>query len=156
MKVFSSVEEIKAAVGTHLGTGDWLTVEQQQVDTFAEATGDHQWIHVDPERARGGPFGTTIAHGFLTLSLNPLLTRTAYRVDNVRMGVNYGLNKVRFITPVPVGGRVRGSYELLEATDVHGGAGADGGVQLVVRATIELAGSERPAAVAETLVRYYR
>ncbi len=156
MRVFNGVDDLRAAVGTQLGVGEWRTVEQGQIDMFADATDDHQWIHIDAEKAEDGPFGTTIAHGFLTLSLNPLLTRTAYRVDNVRMGVNYGLNKVRFITPVPVGGRVRGSYELLEATDVHGGAGADGGVQLVVRATIELAGSERPAAVAETLVRYYR
>ena len=157
MKIFSSVEEIKAAEGTHLGTGDWLTVEQRQIDTFAEATGDLQWIHVDPERALGGPFGTTIAHGFLTLSLNPLLSLTAYRVDNVRMGVNYGLNKVRFISPVPVGSRLRGSYQLLEVTEITGAiTGADGGgVQLVVQATIELEGSERPAAVAETVVRYY-
>ena len=150
MTTFSSVEELTAAVGTHIGTGDWLTIDQKRIDTFADATGDHQWIHVDPERAKDGPFGTPIAHGFLTLSLNPLLTRTAYDVTNVKMGVNYGLNKVRFTNPVPVDSRVRGRYELLEATDVGGG-----GVQLTVKATIELEGSERPAAVAETLVRYY-
>jgi acyl dehydratase len=150
MRVFSSVEDLKAAVGTHIGTGDWLTIDQKQIHTFAEATGDHQWIHVDPEQAKNGPFGTTIAHGFLTLSLNPILGKTAYQVDNVKMGVNYGLNKVRFTSPVPVNSKVRGSYELVEVVDVAGG-----GVQLVVKATIEIEGSERPAAVAETLVRYF-
>ncbi|MDQ2707564.1 MAG: MaoC family dehydratase [Actinomycetota bacterium] len=149
MRVFTSVEDIRSAVGSHLGTSDWVTIEQKQIDTFADATGDHQWIHVDPDKAKDGPFGKPIAHGFLTLSLNPVLTQTAYRVDNVKMGVNYGLNKVRFTSPVPVGSRVRGSYELVEVTDVAGG------VQLIVKATIELEGSERPAAVAETLVRYY-
>ena len=149
MRIFTSVEDIKSAVGTHIATSDWLTIDQKQIDTFAEATGDHQWIHVDPEKAKDGPFGTTIAHGFLTLSLNPVLCQTAYRVDNVKMGVNYGLNKLRFTSPVPVGSRVRGSYELVEVTDVAGG------IQLTVKATIELEGSERPAAVAETLVRYY-
>ncbi|MGI8816991.1 MAG: MaoC family dehydratase [Pseudonocardia sp.] len=149
MRVFTSVEDIKSAVGSHLGTSDWVTIEQKQIDTFADATGDHQWIHVDPDKAKDGPFGKPIAHGFLTLSLNPVLAQTVYRVDNVKMGVNYGLNKVRFTSPVPVGSRVRGSYELVEVTDVAGG------VQLIVKATIELEGSERPAAVAETLVRYY-
>jgi acyl dehydratase len=150
MATFSSVEELKAAVGTHIGTGDWLAIDQKRIDTFADATGDHQWIHVDPERAKEGPFGKPIAHGFLTLSLNPLLCKSAYEVTGVKMGVNYGLNKVRFTNPVPVDSRIRGSYELVSAEDVKGG-----GVQLTVKATIELEGSERPAAVAETVVRYF-
>jgi acyl dehydratase len=150
MTTFSGIDELKAAVGTHIGTGDWLTVDQKMIDLFAEATGDHQWIHVDPEKAKDGPFGKPIAHGFLTLSLNPILGKTAYSVENVKMGVNYGLNKVRFTSPVPVDSRVRGSYELVAAEDVAGG-----GLQLTVKATIEIEGSERPAAVAETLVRYY-
>ena len=150
MATFSSVEELKAAVGTHIGTGDWLEIDQKRIDTFADATGDHQWIHVDPERAKEGPFGKPIAHGFLTLSLNPILCKSAYEVREVKMGVNYGLNKVRFTNPVPVDSRVRGSYELVSVEDVKGG-----GVQLTVKATIELEGSERPAAVAETVVRYF-
>src|SRR5690606_23845464 len=111
----------KAAVGTQLGASDWLTVDQKRIDGFADATGDHQWIHVDPERAKNGPFGRTIAHGFLTLSLVPIFSSQVFRLENVKMGINYGLNKVRFTAPVPVGSRLRGSFELLSVTDVPDG-----------------------------------
>jgi acyl dehydratase len=136
-------------VGESLGSSDWLSVDQKRIDQFADATGDHQWIHVDPERAKDGPFGTTIAHGFLTLSLIPIFTPQVFRVENVKMGVNYGLNKVRFTSPVPVNSRLRASYELASVDDVAGG------VQVASTVTVELEGSERPACVAETLVRYY-
>ncbi|WP_028925443.1 MaoC family dehydratase [Pseudonocardia acaciae] len=149
MRVFNGVDELKAAVGSHVGTSDWVTVDQKQIDGFADATGDHQWIHVDAEKAKAGPFGTTIAHGFLTLSMTPIFGSQTYRVENVKMAINYGLNKVRFTSPVPVGSRLRGSYELLSVDDVQGG------VQVANKVTIEIEGSDRPACVAETLVRYY-
>lgn len=150
MRVFNGVDELRAAVGSTLGTSDWVTIDQEQINLFADATGDHQWIHVDEERAKAGPFGTTIAHGFLTLSLLPALIKQAYRVDHVTMGVNYGLNKVRFTAPVPVGSKVRGVVELVDASDVAGGA-----VQLTTKVTVEIEGSERPALVAEWLLRQY-
>ncbi|HEY2097631.1 MAG TPA: MaoC family dehydratase, partial [Pseudonocardia sp.] len=118
MRVFNGADELKAAVGEQLGTSDWVTVEQKQIDTFAEATGDHQWIHVDAEKAKDGPFGGTIAHGYLTLSLLPVFSAQVYKVENVKMGINYGLNKVRFTSPVPVNSRLRGSFELLEVSEV--------------------------------------
>lgn len=149
MRVFSGVDELRAAAGSELGVSDWITVDQSRIDMFAEATGDHQWIHVDAARANDGPFGTTIAHGFLTLSLLPVLISQVYRVENVRMGVNYGLNRVRFTSPVPVGSKVRGSVELLDVTDV------EVGVQLVNKVTVEIDGSARPALVAEWLTRQY-
>ena len=149
MRVFNGVDELRAAVGTELGSSDWITVEQHRIDQFADATDDHQWIHVDADRAQDGPFGTTIAHGFLTLSLLPALIAQVYRVDGVRMGVNYGLNRVRFTSPVPVGSKVRGTIELVEMTDVTGG------VQLTTKVTIEIEGSARPALVAEWLTRQY-
>jgi acyl dehydratase len=150
MKVFSTPAELAAAVGTEIGVGDWLAVEQSRIDQFAEATGDHQWIHVDPERAAAGPFGATIAHGFLTLSLIPALGQQIYRVEGVRMGINYGLNKVRFPAPVRVGSKVRARVAIAEATEV-----ADGGYQFVSRFTIEVEGQEKPACVAETVTRLY-
>lgn len=149
MRVFSGVDELRGAVGTRIGTSDWLTVEQDRIDVFADATGDHQWIHVDPERAKDGPFGTTIAHGFLTLSLLPLLVGQAYKIENVKMGVNYGLNKVRFTSPVAVGSKVRADVELVDVTDITGG------VQLATKIIVEIEGSERPALVAEWLTRQY-
>ncbi|TDC89329.1 MaoC family dehydratase [Saccharopolyspora aridisoli] len=147
MKVFTSKEEILAAQGEELGTSEWLTITQEQVNTFADATHDHQWIHVDVEKAKRGPFGTPIAHGFLTLSLLPKLNSETFRVDNVKMGINYGLNKVRFPSPVPVGARVRATTELISATEI------DGGLQLAVKATVEIEGAEKPACVAEFLSR---
>ena len=149
MRVFSGVDELRDAAGTELGVSDWVTVEQSRVDLFAEATDDHQWIHVDSARAAEGPFGTTISHGFLSLSLLPALLAQVYRIDGTRMGVNYGLNRVRFTAPVPVGSQVRASVELLEVSDVTGG------VQLTTRVTVQIAGSERPALVAEWITRQY-
>jgi acyl dehydratase len=149
MRVFNGVDDLRAAVGTTIGSSDWMTIDQGQVDGFADATHDHQWIHVDAERAKEGPFGTTIAHGFLTLSLLPVLIAQVYKVDGVKMGINYGLNKVRFTSPVPVGSAVRGTIELTDVGDVAGG------VQLVNKVTVEIEGSERPALVAEWLTRQY-
>jgi acyl dehydratase len=137
------------ATGQHLGYSDWIVIDQKRVDLFAEATGDHQWIHVDPERAAAGPFQRTIAHGFLTLSLMPVLAAGVYRVDGVRMAVNYGLNRVRFPAPLPVGSRVRGGVELVEVTPV------EGGVQAVARVTVEIDGAPKPCCVAETVARLY-
>ena len=149
MRVFDGVDDLRTAVGTTIGSSDWLTIEQGRIDGFADATLDHQWIHVDPERAQEGPFGTTIAHGFLTLSLLPAMIARVYRVEGVRMGINYGLNKVRFTSPVPVGSKVRGTIELVEVGDVAGG------VQLANKVTVEIEGSDRPALVAEWLTRQY-
>jgi acyl dehydratase len=149
MREFPSLAALAEAVGQHLGYSDWHEVDQKKIDLFADATGDHQWIHVDPERAAKGPFKGTIAHGFLTLSLIPLLNAGVYRVDGVRMGVNYGLNKVRFPSPLPVGSRVRGGIELVEVTPV------DGGVQVVARVTVEAEGASKPCCVAETVARFY-
>lgn len=148
-RVFASLDELRAAVGEQLGWTDWVTVEQKRIDQFAEATGDHQWIHVDAERAAQGPFGTTIAHGFLTLSLIPSLTPLLFQVEGVRMGVNYGVNKVRFPAPVPVGSRLRATAKVAELTEVGGG------VQLVTQVTIEREGGEKPVCVAETVSRFY-
>ncbi|MDT7559424.1 MAG: hypothetical protein QOI68_3894 [Pseudonocardiales bacterium] len=149
MRVFNGADELKAAVGEQLGTSDWVTVEQKQIDTFAEATGDHQWIHVDAEKAKDGPFGGTIAHGYLTLSLLPVFSAQVYKVENVKMGINYGLNKVRFTSPVPVNSRLRGSFELLEVSEVKDA------LQVVNKVTVEIEGSERPACVAEWVTRVY-
>ncbi|GAA1947517.1 MaoC family dehydratase [Kitasatospora viridis] len=149
MTSFASLDELTAAVGTELGSSEWHTVTQQQVDLFAEATGDHQWIHVDPERAKAGPFGGPIAHGYLTLSLIPLLAKECYSVGGVRMAVNYGSDKVRFPAPVPVGSRVRATAELLSLT------GVTGGYQAVVRFTITSEGGSKPHCVAETITRFY-
>ncbi|GII22018.1 MaoC family dehydratase [Planosporangium mesophilum] len=137
------------SVGQHLGYSEWHEIDQKRIDLFADATGDHQWIHVDPERAASGPFKRTIAHGYLTLSLIPMLNAQVYRVSGVRMGVNYGVNKVRFPSPVPVGSRVRAGVELVEVTPV------EGGVQVVGRVTIEAEGGSKPCCVAETVARYY-
>jgi acyl dehydratase len=150
MKTFSTLDELTALVGQDIATSEWTTVTQKQIDLFAEATGDHQWIHVDPERAKSGPFGAPIAHGYLTLSLLPLLFASAVKVEGTRMGVNYGLNKVRFITPVPAGSRVRGHLKLLSSEPVSGG-----GVQQVWEVTVELEGAAKPACVAESIVRRY-
>jgi acyl dehydratase len=138
-----------ALVGQELGASDWVPVDQARINQFAQATGDHQWIHLDPVRSAAGPFGAPIAHGFLTLSLLPMLFESAFVVDDVRMGVNYGLNRVRFVSPVRVGSRVRGRFKLLSFEPLEGGA------QLTVEATIELEGSAKPACVAETVSRRY-
>ncbi|WP_020415680.1 MaoC family dehydratase [Amycolatopsis sp. ATCC 39116] len=145
MRVFSSLQEFERAVGTRLGHGEWLEVTQDRVDCFADATGDHQWIHVDPERAATGPFGTTIAHGFLTLSLVPLLTEGIVRVEGFSAAVNYGCNKVRFPAHVPVGSRIRAGVELVSVERAAAGALS------TTRVTVELDGSEKPVCVADTL-----
>ena len=149
MRVFNGVDELRAAKGTEVGVSEWFTVAQERIDGFADATEDHQWIHVDAAKAADGPFGTTIAHGFLTLSLLSRLVQDVYRIDGVRMGVNYGLNKVRFTSPVPVDSRVRARVELVDVADVTGG------VQLTIGVTVEIEGSEKPALVAEWLTRQY-
>lgn len=145
MRTFHGIEELEKAVGSHLGHSDWHTVTQEQIDRFAGATGDRQWIHVDPEKAAGGPFGTTIAHGYLTLSMVPSLVQRIYRLDGLSMSVNYGSNKVRFPAPVPVGSRIRAGVELLSVERGSGGARA------VVRVTIEREGGDKPVCVAETV-----
>ncbi|HVO06063.1 MAG TPA: MaoC family dehydratase [Burkholderiaceae bacterium] len=143
------LSSLQQRVGEELAVGDWVSVDQATIDKFADATGDHQWIHVDPERARSGPFGTTIAHGFLTLSLLPRLAESAIAIDDVRMGVNYGLNRVRFPAPVPVDSRIRARMKLLGYEPI------DGGAQLVMEVTIEREGSGKPVCVAETVSRRY-
>ncbi|MQA24892.1 MAG: dehydratase [Micromonosporaceae bacterium] len=147
MRVFHGLEEFAAAKGEHLGHSDWHTVTQEQIDTFAAATGDHQWIHVDPAKAASGPFGTTIAHGYLTLSLIPMLGWQIFTVEGISMGVNYGTEKVRFPAVVPVGSRVRAGLELVDVTDVAGGK------QAVLRYTVEVEGNPKPACVADAVVR---
>jgi acyl dehydratase len=142
--------ELKGLVGQDIGTSSWVTIEQERIDRFAEATGDHQWIHVDPERAKDGPFGSTIAHGFLTLSLIPALGWEVYTIEGARLSINYGLNKLRFITPVKVGSRVRAHLTLAAVDEVPGDA-----LQVATTVVIELEGADKPAAVAETLARIY-
>ncbi|MFF5567470.1 MaoC family dehydratase [Streptomyces sp. NPDC012623] len=148
-RTFTSAADLLAGVGVRLGHSGWLEIDQKRIDLFAEATGDEQWIHVDPERAAAGPFGTTIAHGYLTLSLLPVLMPEVLRVENVRMAVNYGTNKVRFPSPVPVGSRLRASAVLQDAVE------AGGGVQVTALVTVEREGGEKPACVAESVSRYY-
>jgi len=149
MRVFRGADEIVRAVGETLGTSDWIQITQEQVDTFAEATGDHQWIHVDVDRARAeSPYGGPIAHGYLSLSLLPALGWQIFSIEGATMGVNYGSNRVRFPSPVPVGSRLRLSAVLLEATPVTGGA-----MQMVVEQTMEIEGQTKPALVAETVSR---
>ena len=146
---YAHLADMAALVGQDIGASDWVPIDQERINQFAQATGDHQWIHLDPVRAAAGPFGAPIAHGFLTLSLLPMLFESAFAVDDVRMGVNYGLNRVRFVSPVRVGSRVRGRFMLLSYEPLEGGA------QLTVEATIELEGSAKPACVAETVSRRY-
>ena len=146
---FPSLEALREKVGQHLATSDWITVDQERIDLFAQATGDHQWIHVDPQRAAAGPFGTTIAHGFLTLSLVPEIAHSAMAIDDVRMSVNYGLNRVRFMAPVPSGSRLRGHLKLAAYEPIEGGA------QLVTEITIEREGVAKPVCVADTVSRRF-
>jgi len=148
MKKFQGLDEFIAAEGTQLGPTEWLEITQDRINLFADATDDHQWIHVDPERAADGPFGGTIAHGLLTLSLLPHFTHQLYSVDNVAMAINYGYNKVRFITPVPVGARLRARAEISSVTKL------DRGVQATLSTTVEIEGSDKLAAVAESIVRF--
>lgn len=150
MRVFQTLKEMAALTGQELAVSDWIEVTQERINLFAQATGDHQWIHVDPVRARTGPFGNTIAHGYLTLSLMPLFFDSALRVENARMGVNYGVNKVRFTSPVPVGSRLRARLTLKAAEPVE-----PQGYQMTFLAHVEREGSEKPVCVAETIARRY-
>ena len=147
MRVFKGVDEFRAAAGEVLGSSDWVVVDQARIDAFAESTDDHQWIHVDPERARSGPFGGTIAHGLLTLSLTPGMSYQTFRVDGSRLLINYGYNRIRYPAPVPAGSRVRGTATLVSVEDVPRG------VQAVLSTTVEIEGASKPACVAESVVR---
>lgn len=149
MRVFEKGADLQPLVGQVIGESDWVTIDQQRINLFADATGDHQWIHIDPEKAAKGPFGTPIAHGFLTLSLIPDLSAKAMRVNDTRMGVNYGLNRVRFPAPVPVNSRVRAVIKLVSYEPIEGGA------QVTTEVTIEREGSPKPVCVAETVARRY-
>ena len=149
MTTFATPQELAGSVGSHLGHSAWLEITQGRIDAFADATDDHQWIHVDPERARSGPFGTTIAHGYLTLSLAVRFVDEIFAVEGVRMGVNYGTNKVRFVSPVPVGSRLRAGGTLAAIEELPGG------LQATLDLTFEVEGSEKPACVAQVLYRLY-
>ena len=150
MKIFKTLQELASCVGQTVAVSPWTEITQTQVNQFADATGDHQWIHIDVEKAKAGPFGGPIAHGFLTLSLIPMLSESAIKIEDVRMGVNYGLNKVRFTSPVPVGSKVRGHMKLLDAVAIDGN-----GMQFTWEMSIEREGSEKPACIAESLARYF-
>ncbi len=149
MRSFDKLSDLQALVGQHVADSDWTVIDQRRIDLFADATGDHQWIHVDPVRAAAGPFGTTVAHGFLTLSLLPEMGISAFELRDTRMGVNYGLNRVRFPAPVPVGSRLRGRFKLLSYEAIEGGA------QLTFEVTMEREGSAKPVCIAESVSRRY-
>jgi len=148
MPEFRTADDLRAAKGRHLGHSEWVEITQERIDLFADATGDHQWIHVDPERAADGPFGTTIAHGYLTLSITNQLLPELLQEPAATMGINYGTDKVRFPAPAPVGARVRMGCEIVDVTDVAGG------VQVVTRNTVEVEGSDKPACVVEAISRF--
>jgi acyl dehydratase len=149
MRTISGLDELKRAEGDDLGTSDWHEVTQEAIDAFADVTGDHQWIHVDPERAKETPFGGTIAHGYYTLSLAPMLTEQVMSLEGFAFAVNYGLDKVRFPAPVPVGARVRATVKLASLEEIPGGA------QIALELTFEVEGGAKPACVAQTLARVY-
>ncbi len=149
MKHYARLSELATQVGQEIALSDWVEIDQRRIDQFAEATGDHQWIHVDPVLAAKGPFGATVAHGFLTLSLLPLLSQSAFAIDDVRMGINYGLNRVRFPNPVRVGSRLRGRFKLTGYEPI------DGGAQLTVEVTMEIEGADKPACVAQSVSRRF-
>ncbi|GAA4642612.1 MaoC family dehydratase [Gordonia humi] len=148
MQVFEGIAEFAEAAGRDLGVTDWVVIDQERINAFADATGDHQWIHVDERAAEAGPFGGTVAHGFLTLSLLPILLHELYEVRGITMAVNYGLGRVRFVSPVPAGSRIRARSVVADVTSL------DGAVQGVLATTIELEGAEKPAVVVESIVRY--
>jgi acyl dehydratase len=150
MKTFETLADLAACVGQEVAVSDWLTITQEQVNQFAQATGDHQWIHVDVDKARAGPFGAPIAHGFLTLSLLPVFLESSFEVRQSGMGVNYGLNRVRFTALVPVGSRLRGRLTLLATEPIE-----HGGLQMIWSVVVEREGAEKPVCVAEALVRRY-
>ena len=150
MQTFQTLAELAALVGQEVAVSDWTPITQEQVNQFAQATGDHQWIHVDVERAKAGPFGGPIAHGFLTLSLIPKFFESSFEIVQSRMGVNYGLNKVRFMAPVPVGSRLRARMKLLQCEPID-----NQGVQMVWEVAVQREGSDKPVCVAESIVRRY-
>ena len=150
MKTFQTLSDLAACTGQEVAVSDWITITQQQVDLFAEATGDHQWIHVDPEKARAGPFGAPVAHGFLTLSLLPRFFESSFEIVESRLGVNYGLNKVRFTAPVLVGSRLRARMTLLATEPI-----ANAGLQMTWQVTVEREGADKPVCIAESVVRRY-
>ena len=147
--IIEGIDGLKAKKGEHLGYSEWLEVTQERVNEFAEATGDHQWIHVDPERAKAGPFGGPIAHGYLTISLAPMMLPQVMRVEGFKMGVNYGINKLRFPSPVPVGSKLRVGASLTDVEDIQGGA------QVTLDLTFEVDGKDKPSCVAQAVYRYY-
>jgi acyl dehydratase len=149
MRTITGLEGLREAAGETLGTSDWHEVSQDDIDAFADVTGDHQWIHVDPERAKDTPFGGTIAHGYYTLSLAPMLTEQVMSLEGFAFAINYGLNKVRFPAPVPVGSRVRAHVKLASLEEIPGGA------QIMLELTFEVEGGEKPACVAQTVARVY-
>ena len=149
MRSFETIAELEPLVGQEIATSEWITVTQERIQLFADATGDHQWIHLDRERAAAGPFGTTIAHGFFTLSLLPQMSASAFEVRGTRMGVNYGLNKVRFPAPVPSGSRLRGRFKLIGYEPLEGGA------QITMQVTMEREGFDKPVCIAESIGRRY-
>ena len=150
MKTFQTLSDLAACTGQEVAVSDWIIITQQQVDLFAEATGDHQWIHVDPEKARAGPFGAPVAHGFLTLSLLPRFFESSFEIVESRLGVNYGLNKVRFTAPVPVGSRLRARMTLLASEPID-----NAGLQMTWQVTVEREGADKPVCIAESVVRRY-
>ena len=150
MKSYDTVADLKPLVGEHIGTSDWLLIDQERINKFADATGDHQWIHVDPERAASGPFGVPIAHGFLTLSLLSNFFLSAFEIRKSTMGVNYGLNKVRFMKPVPVNSRLRAHFKLLSWDALEGE-----GAQMLIEMSVEQEGATKPVCVAESITRRY-
>ncbi len=150
MKIFQTIAELAQLTGQEVAVSDWTTITQQQINLFADATGDHQWIHIDPVKAAAGPFGATIAHGFLTLSLIPKFFDHAFTIVGARMGVNYGLNKVRFTAPVPVGSRLRARMKLIAAEPID-----NNGMQMTWEVLIEREGAAKPVCVAESMVRHY-
>jgi acyl dehydratase len=149
METNRGIADLEASVGQEAGPTDWFVMDQSRIDTFADATEDHQWIHVDPERARSGPFGGPIAHGYLTLSLIPHLLGRTFQVDGVRMGVNYGLNRLRFPSPVPVPGTVRATFTLNGVKDIQGGS------QVLIGFEVRVEAQEKPSAVGEAVYNYY-
>jgi acyl dehydratase len=149
VNTYRNLAELKALVGSPIGTSDWLTIDQARIDQFAAVTGDDQWIHVDPKRAAAGMFGSTVAHGFLTLSLLPYFIRSSHKVEGARMSVNYGLNRVRFPAPVPVNSRLRAQFKLISFEPI------EGGVQIITEVTVEREGQAKPVCVAESVGRLY-
>ncbi|MGM5068777.1 MaoC family dehydratase [Rhodococcus qingshengii] len=148
MKIFTGLDEFRTSVGSHLGFSDWIPIDQDDINAFADATGDHQWIHIDAERAAQGPFGTTIAHGYLTLSLIPRLSGEIFSIEGLSMGVNYGLDKVRFPSVVPAGSKIRAGAQVISAEDTPQG------VRTVIRMTVECAGLDKPVCVADTVTLF--